>query len=83
MLVTLPLIRGGLLSGAIFAFIISFDDVPITLFLLSSQQTTLPVQIFNMVEYGVDPQIAAISSILILVTGLAVLVAEFASGRRS
>ena len=74
--VTLPLIRPGVAAGALFAFIVSFDNVPVSIFLLGSGQMTLPVKIFSAIEYGVDPSIAAISTLLIVVTGLGLAVAE-------
>jgi putative spermidine/putrescine transport system permease protein len=79
-LVTLPLIRPGLIAGALFAFITSLDNVPVTIFLISANQTTLPVLIFSSVEMGVDPSVAAISTILIVVTGAALLLAERRTG---
>ncbi len=79
-LVTLPLIRPGLVAGALFAFITSLDNVPVTIFLISARQTTLPVLIFSSVEMGVDPSVAAISTLLIVVTGLVLLVAERRTG---
>lgn len=75
-LVTLPMIRPGLVAGGLFSFIISFDNVPVTVFLLSVREVTLPVKIFTAIEHGVDPSIAAISSILILITGLFLVLAE-------
>ncbi|MCB1719008.1 MAG: ABC transporter permease [Candidatus Competibacteraceae bacterium] len=74
--VTLPLIRPGLVAGGIFSFIVSFDNVPVSIFLVSVRQTTLPVKIFAAVEHGIDPGIAAISTLLILVTGLGLVLAE-------
>lgn len=74
--VTLPLIRPGLVAGGIFSFIVSFDNVPVSIFLVSVRQTTLPVKIFAAVEHGIDPGIAAISTLLILTTGLALVLAE-------
>jgi putative spermidine/putrescine transport system permease protein len=74
--VTLPLIRPGLVAGGIFSFIVSFDNVPVSIFLVSVRQTTLPVKIFAAVEHGIDPGIAAISTLLIIVTGLGLVVAE-------
>jgi len=73
---TLPLIRPGLVAGGIFAFIVSFDNVPVSIFLVSVRHTTLPVKVFTAVEHGIDPGIAAISSLLIVVTGLCLVVAE-------
>ncbi len=79
-LVTLPLIRPGLVAGALFAFITSLDNVPVTIFLISANQTTLPVLIFTSVEMGIDPSVAAISTILIVGTGLVLLLAERRTG---
>lgn len=75
-LVTLPIIRPGLIAGGLFAFITSFDNVPVTVFLLSASQNTLPVKIFTSVEHGVDPSIAAVSTLLILVTAIILVIAE-------
>ncbi|MGE0716038.1 MAG: ABC transporter permease [Alphaproteobacteria bacterium] len=74
--VTLPLIRPGVVAGALFAFIVSFDNVPVTIFLLDVRNVTLPVKIFTAIEYGVDPSIAAVSTMLIVVTGLFLVAAE-------
>lgn len=79
-LVTLPLIRPGLVAGGLFAFITSLDNVPVTIFLISAKQTTLPVLIFSSVEMGVDPSIAAVSTLLIVATGIILLIAERRAG---
>ena len=75
-LITLPLVKPGLVAGGLFAFITSLDNVPVTVFLLSASQNTLPVKIFTSVEHGVDPGIAAVSTLLILATGVALVAAE-------
>lgn len=75
-LVTLPLITPGLAAGALFAFITSLDNVPVTIFLISASQTTLPVLIFTSVEMGIDPSVAAVSTLLIAATGIVLLLAE-------
>jgi putative spermidine/putrescine transport system permease protein len=74
--VTLPLARPGIAAGALFSFIVSFDNVPVSIFVLGSSHMTLPVKIFSAIEYGVDPSIAAISTMLIIVTGLGLTAAE-------
>jgi putative spermidine/putrescine transport system permease protein len=79
-LVTLPLIKPGLVAGALFAFITSLDNVPVTIFLISARQTTLPILIFSSVEMGVDPSVAAVSTLLIVITAIAVLIAERRTG---
>lgn len=65
-----------MVAGGLFSFIVSFDNVPVSIFLLGVRQTTLPVKIFTAIEYGVDPTIAAVSTMLIIVTGLFLIVAE-------
>lgn len=62
-LVTLPLLRSGVFAGAIFAFLISFDNVPISIFLVNTNTTTLPVVILSYLVYNFDPSIAAISTL--------------------
>jgi len=79
-LVTLPLVTPALVAGGLFAFITSLDNVPVTVFLLSASQNTLPVKIFTSVEHGVDPGVAAVSTLLILATGAALVLAERFTG---
>ena len=55
----------GLVAAAIFSFITSFDEFFISQFLSSVDTTTLPVQVFNVLQYDVDPSVTAISAILI------------------
>ncbi len=50
-MVTLPLLRSSLVSGAIFAFIISFSDINLALFLTGPQSTSLPVRIFSEIQW--------------------------------
>ena len=71
--ITLPLIRPGVLAGSVFAFIISFDELVVTLFLTAPGLQTLPIRIYTYVEYSSDPTISAISTVLIatwLIIGL-------------
>ncbi|MEP9399616.1 ABC transporter permease [Mesorhizobium sp. KR2-14] len=75
-LVTLPLIKPGLVAGALFAFVTSMENVPVTIFVASAKQTTLPILIFSSVEMGVDPSIAAVSTLLIVATVVVLWLAE-------
>ncbi len=75
-LVTLPLIKPGLVAGALFAFVTSMENVPVTIFVASAKQTTLPILIFSSVEMGVDPSIAAVSTLLIVATVIVLWLAE-------
>jgi putative spermidine/putrescine transport system permease protein len=66
--VTLPLILPGVLSAALFAFLTSFDELLIPLFLSGIEVQTLTVRVWNSLLLEVDPTIAAVSSFLIGVT---------------
>lgn len=62
--ITLPLIKPGIISGAMLSFLYSFDEAVISSFLTSAKFLTLPVQIINYLEFTFDPTVAAISTIL-------------------
>lgn len=73
--VTLPLVAPGVLSAMIFAFIVSFGDVDIALFLSGPGITTLPIEIFSFIQWESSPVVAAITTIqigLVIVFGLVV-----------
>lgn len=63
--ITLPLIMPGIYAGALFAFMVSFGDVPISLFLASASYTTLPLEIFHGMEFDFDAAVLAISTIVL------------------
>jgi putative spermidine/putrescine transport system permease protein len=74
--VTLPLIRPGLLAGAIFAFVTSFDELLVALFLSGTTAVTLPRRMWEQIQFAIDPTIAAASTLLILLTTTLMLGAE-------
>jgi putative spermidine/putrescine transport system permease protein len=74
--VILPNIRSGVVAAFILAFITSFNNVPVSLFLTGPGVATLPIQMLVYMEYYFDPTIAALSSILIVITVLIVQTAE-------
>jgi putative spermidine/putrescine transport system permease protein len=81
--VTLPLVRPGVIAGMLFAFIVSFDNVSVSLFLTNARTNTLPLAILNYVEYNFDPSVAAISTMLVVFSlGAALLVERLAGLRR-
>lgn len=59
--VLFPLIKPGVFSGMTFAFIISFNNVPLSLFLVRPGQMTLPITVINYFEYSLDPILAAVN----------------------
>ena len=79
--VTLPVIAPGVISGALFAFAASFDEVVVTLFLAGPDQVTLPRQMFTGIRENISPVIAAVATILILFSTALLLALEWLRGR--
>jgi putative spermidine/putrescine transport system permease protein len=74
--VTLPLIRPGLFAGALFSFVMSFDDFATTIFLVTPGTKTLPIAIYQYMEFNLDPTVSAVSSVLVVGAVVAVLLVE-------
>ena len=74
--VTLPLLRPGLVAGAIFAAIISFGELAVTLLIAGASTTTLPLRIFNYTEYNFDPTINAVSTIFVVLALVLIVVLD-------
>ncbi|WP_340108257.1 ABC transporter permease [Pikeienuella sp. HZG-20] len=81
--VTLPLSLRGVAAGFIFAFIMSFDEVTVTIFMTGPSYQTLPLRIYNYLSDQVDPTVAAVSSLLILLSLALILILERIGGLRS
>lgn len=80
--VTLPIIAPGVIAGGVIAFIVSFDEAVISLFVAESGRPTLPVYVLRYVEQSADAAVAALSVILILFSLLVVIVVERVMGLR-
>jgi putative spermidine/putrescine transport system permease protein len=78
--ITLPLIRPGILAGAFLAFMSSFDNVPVSLFLRDARTDMLPIRMWQDLEGRLDVTIAAVSGVMIAVTIVALMVMERAAG---
>ncbi|MGO8396329.1 ABC transporter permease, partial [Rhizobium ruizarguesonis] len=76
----LPLMRTGVVTGAIFAFAISMDAVSISLFLSDPSATTLPVTLVRNMRAAFDLTIAAAAVVLIAVTALLIVVLDHVVG---
>lgn len=74
--VVVPILRSSILSGAIFAFIVSFSDINLALFVAGPTTTTLPIHIFSQIFWEGDPTIAAASAMQIVVVGALILVMQ-------
>ena len=79
--VTLPLLSPAIVSGALLAFAISIDDFITSFFVAGPGSTTLPVYIFGMIRSTVTPEVDAISSLLLLFSGI-VLMSSYVLNRR-
>lgn len=66
--VVMPLILPGMISGALFAFVTSFDEVVVVLFLASPEQRTLPLQMFSGIREMISPTITAAATVLVLIS---------------
>ncbi|AQH03093.1 polyamine ABC transporter permease [Burkholderia sp. KK1] len=74
--ITLPLILPGVLSGALFAFATSFDEVVVTLFLAGPDQATIPRQMFSGIRDSITPTIVALATVLVLFSTALLCVVE-------
>jgi putative spermidine/putrescine transport system permease protein len=78
--VTLPMMLPGMTAAAALSFLASFDEVVITLFLVGPRLTTLPIEVWHAIQYRADPQISALSVVLIAFTALLIIVVERSLG---
>lgn len=80
LLVTLPQIRFAVVTAAVLAFLTSFDEVVVALFVSGGDNATLTRNMFNALRDQVDPTIAAISTLMIAITTLLVVLSQLVGG---
>jgi ABC-type spermidine/putrescine transport system permease subunit II len=80
--ITLPLMMPGVITGALFAFITSFDEVVIALFLYGPYTQTLPIRMWSGLRYEIEPTIAAVSSLLIIFAATILTIVQLTRGQR-
>ncbi len=78
--IVLPLIRPGIIAGAFIAFMSSFDNVPVSLFLRDARTDMLPIRMWQDLEGRLDVTIAAVSGVLIVTTIALMILMERAAG---
>jgi putative spermidine/putrescine transport system permease protein len=78
--VTLPLIGKGVAAGAFIAFMASFDNVPVSLFLADARTEVLPIHMWQIIDNDLDVRTAAVSGVLVAFTILLMLAAERFAG---
>ena len=76
MKITFPIIRPGMISGALFAFIISFDEIVISMFLCGIETRTLPLKMWEGIRMEISPVIAAVSTLLICLSAVLLIFLE-------
>ena len=82
-LVTLPVIRPGAIAAATLAFIVSFDEIDLAIFLADPRAPTLPVTIYSAIQLGIDPTVGAVSALLVLIAVAAMAVYQILLWRRA
>jgi putative spermidine/putrescine transport system permease protein len=73
LLITMPLCLRGMIAAFLFCFLISFSEITVTLFMTGPAHQTLPVRIFNYVSDRIDPTMAAVSALVVMMTMVIVL----------
>jgi putative spermidine/putrescine transport system permease protein len=66
--ITLPALKPGFFAGFFFAFIVSFGDVPVSVFLATGSAVPLPVEIFQTLQFDFDPRVLAISTVIVILS---------------
>ena len=74
--VTLPAIRPGIVAGALFGFVMSFGNLEMSLFLVGPGRTTLPIAILQYLEWKIDPTVAAVSVVQIVLIAVAMVITD-------
>jgi len=74
--VTLPMLRPAIVAATLFSFIVSFENLELSLSLVGPGRTTLPIAIMQYLEFNLDPTIAAVASVQIILLGILMLVTD-------
>jgi len=75
--VTVPLLRPAIVAGGLFAFLVSFDEVVIAYFVTSQQTQTLPVKMYSSIQWEISPVLAAVATLLTVLSLFVCLVGAF------
>ncbi len=74
--ITVPIIKPGIVAGGLFGFIASFGDLEKSLLLVGPGKSTLPIAMFNYLQYRTDPTIMAVATIQIVIVGVALIISD-------
>ncbi|WP_293721275.1 ABC transporter permease [Stappia sp.] len=75
-LITLPRMRAGIVAAALFSFVISFENLEVSVLLVQPGATTLPIAMLQYIEWNMDPTLAAASAVQILIIGALLLISD-------
>ena len=74
--ITLPRMRSGIVAAALFSFVISFENLEVSVLLVSPGNTTLPIAMLQYLEWDMDPTLAAASTVQIIIIGALLLISD-------
>jgi putative spermidine/putrescine transport system permease protein len=74
--VTLPMMRSGVIAAALFSFIISFENLEVSLLLVQPGSTTFPIAVLQYLEFKMDPAVAAATTVQVLIVASALLISD-------
>jgi putative spermidine/putrescine transport system permease protein len=74
--ITLPMMRPGIVAAAMFSFIQSFENLDLSILLVGPGRVTLPVAMLNYLEFRIDPTLAAVATVQILIVGVLMVVTD-------
>lgn len=74
--VTLPCIKGGIAAGAIFSFVVAFDEAVIVMFIRNSRTITYPLRLYSYIMESYTPLISALASVFIIISALVIIAVE-------
>ncbi len=74
--ITLPMMRAGVVAGALFGFVQSFENLDMTLLLTGPGRSTLPIEMLNYMEFRIDPTLAAVATVQIVIIGMMMLITD-------
>jgi ABC-type spermidine/putrescine transport system permease subunit I len=82
-MVTLPLLFPALVTAALMAFLASFDELLVTIFLIGRQTPTLPLKFWGDIKYQIDPMLSTASTLIVLMVVVAILAAQYLHFRQA
>lgn len=77
--ITLPLLKAGMVTAFLFAFVKAMDELAIALFVADAGTPLLPKQLWQEMSYNIDPSLAAVSTLILIIVGIAIMIVQILS----